>query len=253
MISRRDHESFPPACLAASRHVSPLVACPPQPSRAARHHLVRSSSPVPTQPRKKPQISPQKRQNPSALSHHQAAAGGPTPTHRFDFEKHFTNHESHTQPSMPPLARRLLHHALPRGARALHTPPTPTPTPTPGVLACRLASRAVVRFAGPEAARFLHSLLTNDLLHSAFSAAAASAPQRYAPARGPAAAYAALLTPQGRFLYDLFLYRPPPPSQMLDRTGSAPETGEAPQGDPQEVLADVDAAEVDDLVACFKR
>lgn len=139
---------------------------------------------------------------------------------------------------MPPLARRLLHHALPRG---LHTPPTP------GVLACRLASRAVVRFAGPEAARFLHSLLTNDLLHSAFSAAAASAPQRYAPA------YAALLTPQGRFLYDLFLYRPPPPSQMLDRTGSAPETEEAPQGDPQEVLADVDAAEVDDLVACFKR
>ena len=44
-----------------------------------------------------------------------------------------------------------------------------------------------------------------------------------APARGPAApAYAALLTPQGRFLYDLFLYRPPPRSQMLDRTGSAP-------------------------------
>lgn len=54
---------------------------------------------------------------------------------------------------------------------------------------------------------------------------------------------------------DLFLYRPPPRSQMLDRTGSAPETGEAPEGHPhpQEVLADVDAAEVDDLVACFKR
>lgn len=150
---------------------------------------------------------------------------------------------------MPPLARRRLLHALPLSARALHTPPTPTP----GVLACRLASRAVVRFAGPEAARFLHSLLTNDLL-SAFAASGAASPQRYAPARGPVApAYAALLTPQGRFLYDLFLYRPPPPSQMLDRTGSAPETGEAPEGDPQEVLADVDAAEVDDLVACFKR
>lgn len=155
-------------------------------------------------------------------------------------------------PPPPPLARRLLLQPLPSGARALHT--------TPGVLACRLASRAVVRFAGPEAARFLHSLLTNDLL-SAFSAAGASSPQRYAPtpnapARGPAApAYAALLTPQGRFLYDLFLYRPPPRSQMLDRTGSAPETGEAPEGHPhpQEVLADVDAAEVDDLVACFKR
>ncbi|XP_066371401.1 putative transferase At4g12130, mitochondrial [Miscanthus floridulus] len=150
---------------------------------------------------------------------------------------------------MPPLARRRLLHALPRCARALHTPPTPTP----GVLACRLASRAVVRFAGPEAARFLHSLLTNDLL-SAFAASGAASPQRYAPAWGPVApAYAALLTPQGRFLYDLFLYRPPPPSQMLDRTVSAPETGEAPEGDPQEVLADVDAAEVDDLVACFKR
>ncbi|CAD6343387.1 unnamed protein product [Miscanthus lutarioriparius] len=148
---------------------------------------------------------------------------------------------------MPPLARRLLLHALPRGARALHTPPTPTP----GVLACRLASRAVVRFAGPEAARFLHSLLTNDLL-SAFAASGAASPQRYAPTPN-APAYAALLTSQGRFLYDLFLYRPPPPSQMLDRTGSAPETGEAPEGDPQEVLADVDAAEVDDLVACFKR
>ncbi|RLN11533.1 putative transferase [Panicum miliaceum] len=159
---------------------------------------------------------------------------------------------------MPPLARRLAAGLLrPRGGRALHT----GPPSDPGVLACRLASRAVVRFAGPEAARFLHSLLTNDLL-SAFAAGGASSPQRYAPtpnapARGPAGpAYAALLTPQGRFLYDLFLYRPPPRSQMLDRTGSAPETGEKPaqeEGEPAEVLADVDAAEVDELVACFKR
>ncbi|KAF8662155.1 hypothetical protein HU200_056349 [Digitaria exilis] len=158
---------------------------------------------------------------------------------------------------MPPLARRLaagLLNLRPRGSgRGLHT--------GPDVLACRLGSRAVVRFAGPEAVSFLHSLLTNDLL-SAFAAAGASAPQRYAPtpnapARGPAApAYAALLTPQGRFLYDLFLYRPPPPSQMLDRTGSAPETGERPgeeEGEPKEVLADVDAVEVDELIACFRR
>ncbi|XP_062227958.1 putative transferase At4g12130, mitochondrial isoform X2 [Phragmites australis] len=156
---------------------------------------------------------------------------------------------------MSPLARSLVPHLLrPRRARALHT----SPPSDLGVLACRLASRAVVRFAGPEAARFLHSLLTNDLL-SAFSADASSTPQRYAPtpnapARGPAApAYAALLTPQGRFLYDLFLYRPPPRSQMLDRTGSAPETGERPEGETGEVLADVDAVEVDELIACFKR
>ncbi|CAN6215248.1 unnamed protein product [Urochloa humidicola] len=162
---------------------------------------------------------------------------------------------------MPPLARRLLH-LRPLGGglpRSLHTSP---PIGDPSVLACRLSSRAVVRFGGPEALRFLHSLLTNDLLGGAFSAGGSASPQRYAPtpnapARGPAPpAYAALLTPQGRFLYDLFLYRPPPRSQMLDRTGSAPETGERPaeeEGEPQEVLADVDAEEVDELLACFKR
>lgn len=164
------------------------------------------------------------------------------------------------------LARRRL--LVPRGPAAtdglrrrfLHTSP---PT-DPDVLACRLASRAVVRFRGPEAARFLNSLLTNDLLASRFSSSSPSSqPQRFAPtpnvpARAPPPAYAALLTPQGRFLYDLFLYRPAPRSQMLDRTGSAPETGEAPRGEQEEedggeVLADVDANEVDDLLACFKR
>uniref|UniRef100_A0A0D9WLH5 CAF17 C-terminal domain-containing protein n=1 Tax=Leersia perrieri TaxID=77586 RepID=A0A0D9WLH5_9ORYZ len=46
---------------------------------------------------------------------------------------------------------------------------------------------------------------------------------------------------------------------MLDRTGSAPQTGERPKGEedegeePGEVLADVDADEVDELLACFKR
>ncbi|KAK3128309.1 hypothetical protein QOZ80_6BG0459720 [Eleusine coracana subsp. coracana] len=161
--------------------------------------------------------------------------------------------ETHAAAGAPP---RLAAHLrlLPR-PRPLHTSP---PT-DPGVLTARLSSRAVVRFAGPEAARFLHSLLTNDLL-AAFAAAGSAAPQRYgptpnAPARGPAGpAYAALLTPQGRFLYDLFLYRPPPRSQMLDRTGAAPQTGEREEdGEPTEVLADVDAAEVDELLACFKR
>ncbi|KAI4973600.1 hypothetical protein ZWY2020_041381 [Hordeum vulgare] len=145
------------------------------------------------------------------------------------------------------LARRL----LPRGRRPLHA----GPPADPGVLATRLASRAVVRFRGPEAARFLNSVLTNDLLSQ--GAPASSQPQRYAPARAPPPRYAALLTPQGRFLYDLFLYRPAPRSQMLDRTGSAPQAGERPAGEVEggdgEVLADVDAAQVDELLACFKR
>ncbi|KAF0903318.1 hypothetical protein E2562_026594 [Oryza meyeriana var. granulata] len=154
---------------------------------------------------------------------------------------------------MTPLALRLL--LAPRRAGALlHTSP---PAADPGVLACRLASRAVVRFAGPEAGRFLRSLLTNDLLSS--SSQGRYSPTPNAPARAPPPAYAALLTPQGRFLYDLFLYRPAPRSQMLDRTGSAPQTGERPKGnqdedeEPGEVLADVDAAEVDELLASFKR
>ncbi|KAF7106313.1 hypothetical protein CFC21_107052 [Triticum aestivum] len=156
---------------------------------------------------------------------------------------------------MLPLARRLARYG-PGARRLLHT----GPPADPGVLASRLASRAVVRFRGPEAARFLNSLLTNDVL---LSHASSSQPQRYAPtpnlpARAPPPQYAALLTPQGRFLYDLFLYRPAPRSQMLDRTGAAPQTGERPggedgEGDGGEVLADVDAAEVDELLACFKR
>ena len=155
---------------------------------------------------------------------------------------------------MLPLARRLLRGPPFGRRRLLHT----TPPTDPGVLACRLASRAVVRFRGPEAARFLNSLLTNDVLARAHSSE--DEPPRYAPtpnvpARAPPPFYAALLTPQGRFLYDLFLYRPAPRSQMLDRTGGAPETGEKPGGGEEdgEVLADVDAAEVDDLLACFKR
>ncbi|KAL5211314.1 hypothetical protein ABZP36_022161 [Zizania latifolia] len=155
---------------------------------------------------------------------------------------------------MTPLARRLL---APRRAGApLHT----NPPGDPGVLACKLASRAVVRFAGPEAARFLRSLLTNDLVSSTPSSSQPRyAPTPNAPARAPPPAYAALLTPQGRFLYDLFLYRPAPQSQVLDHTGSAPQTGEKPKEDrdveeePGEVLADVDTAEVDELLACFKR
>jgi transferase CAF17, mitochondrial len=87
---------------------------------------------------------------------------------------------------MPPLTRRLAAYLrlLPSGL-PLHT----SPLTDPSVLTTRLA---LVRFAGPEAARFLHSLLTMDLLTTF-----AAAPQRYRP------------TPNtGRFLYDLFLYRP---------------------------------------------
>lgn len=62
--------------------------------------------------------------------------------------------------------------------------------------------------------------------------------------------YAALLTPQGRFLYDLFLYRPPRPEEKLDRTGSGPGNG---SGGSVEILADVDNSISDELLATLKK
>lgn len=56
--------------------------------------------------------------------------------------------------------------------------------------------------------------------------------------------YAAVLTPQGRFLYDMFLYRPPQSDEKLDRTASGP----GPKPDEMELLADVDASVMDELL-----
>lgn len=62
--------------------------------------------------------------------------------------------------------------------------------------------------------------------------------------------YAAMLTPQGRFLYDLFLYRPPKPEEKLDRTGSGP----GPASDePVELMADVDSSVLDELLVTLKK
>jgi len=57
---------------------------------------------------------------------------------------------------------------------------------TPGLL----PGRAVVRIAGAEARHFLHNLLTADI----------------EPLKEGQATYAALLTPQGKILFDVFVY-----------------------------------------------
>lgn len=62
--------------------------------------------------------------------------------------------------------------------------------------------------------------------------------------------YAAMLTPQGRFLYDLFLYRPPRPDEKLDRTGCGPGSGE---DEPFDIFADVDASVLDELLNIYKK
>ena len=53
-------------------------------------------------------------------------------------------------------------------------------------------SRSVIAIEGPDAATFLQGLLTNDVER----------------ASNTQAVYAAMLTPQGKFLFDMILYRP---------------------------------------------
>ena len=63
-----------------------------------------------------------------------------------------------------------------------------------------LGDRGVARVAGPDAASFLQGLLTNDV--------------ESLPVGG--ARYAALLTPQGKILFDFLVFRPAPDEFLLD-------------------------------------
>ncbi|CAI5990699.1 unnamed protein product [Closterium sp. NIES-65] len=122
-------------------------------------------------------------------------------------------------------------------------------------MAARLRSRGVIRFDGRDAINFLQGLLTNDV--STFlqqpPPVASPIPTPNQPASVHPPIYSALLSPQGRFLYDLFLYRPPHSdavSSRLDPTGAGPDTGNP---DAPELLADVDVANLDDLLAHLKK
>jgi tRNA-modifying protein YgfZ len=63
-----------------------------------------------------------------------------------------------------------------------------------------LASRGVVRVSGPDAATLLNGLLTNDVNR----------------ATNHSAIYAAMLTPQGKYLFDMFVLAPEPDVFVLD-------------------------------------
>lgn len=121
-----------------------------------------------------------------------------------------------------------------------------------GPMASLLNSRSVVRFRGPDTVRFLQVLLTNDIQR--FTESPGEVTSTLAtpnmPFKSASPMYALMLTPQGRFLYDMFLYRPPRPSEKLDRTGSGPEWD--PDGS-LELLADVDATVLDELLERFNK
>jgi len=75
-----------------------------------------------------------------------------------------------------------------------------------GALASPLSGRGVLRIAGEEARSFLQNLVTNNV-------------ERVAPGH---AVYAALLTPQGKFLFDFFMCADPADAEavLLDCDGA---------------------------------
>ncbi|KAG9445424.1 hypothetical protein H6P81_016764 [Aristolochia fimbriata] len=115
-----------------------------------------------------------------------------------------------------------------------------------------LESRSVIRFQGPDAVKFLQGLVTNDVRHfgdepkeETGTLTTTNLALKTVPP-----VYAALLNPQGRFLYDLFLYRQSRPDEKLDRTGSGP----GPRTDePLTLFADVDASVLDELLNCLRK
>ncbi|KAI3410222.1 uncharacterized protein J3R85_018914 [Psidium guajava] len=118
-------------------------------------------------------------------------------------------------------------------------------------VASRLKTRSVIRFSGPDTIKFLQGLLTNDVRRFGETPGeeTSNLPTPNLPVLTVPPMYAALLTPQGRFLYDLFLYRPARPEEKLDETGSGPRADDGEL----ELLADVDAHVLDEVVQTFKR
>ncbi|CAN8246397.1 unnamed protein product [Cochlearia groenlandica] len=124
-----------------------------------------------------------------------------------------------------------------------------------GPMASRLKSRSVVRFSGPDTVKFLQGLLTNDLRRlgeSTGEKSSTAVPTPNIPSVTTPPMYAAMLTPQGRFMYDFFLYEPPRPEEKLDRTGSGPGSDPGHDGS-VEILADVDVSVLDELLETLKK
>ncbi|KAL0329637.1 UNVERIFIED_CONTAM: putative transferase, mitochondrial [Sesamum radiatum] len=117
-------------------------------------------------------------------------------------------------------------------------------------MACLLKTRSVIRFKGPETIKFLQGLVTNDV--RSLDEPEPAAENTFTPNMPVCVAppvYAAMLTPQGRFLYDFFLYRAPRTDEKLDRTGSGP----GPDPGELEIFADVDGSVMDELLPTLKR
>ncbi|EFJ14250.1 hypothetical protein SELMODRAFT_120802 [Selaginella moellendorffii] len=120
-----------------------------------------------------------------------------------------------------------------------------------GPFASHLKSRAVLGFDGDDTFKFLQGLATNDVLQLEADehSAKLGTPTPNQPGVVQPPIYTGILNPQGRFLFDMFLYKPVQESEKLGKGGDAPGAGKSvPQ-----LVADVDAASFDDLIAYLKR
>jgi hypothetical protein len=141
---------------------------------------------------------------------------------------------------------RAIHRTIPKHRNE-------TKLQTAGPVASLIKSRSVIRFRGPDTVKFLQGLLTNDIRkfgEPPIGDKTANFPTPNIPATSVPPIYAALLTPQGRFLYDLFLYKPPNSDTKLDSTGTGPASE---PNEPFELFADVDASVLDELLATFTK
>ena len=116
--------------------------------------------------------------------------------------------------------------------------------------ASKLWSRGVIRFQGPDTFRFLQGLVSNDLkrLEQEPPPSGVALPTINRPSTICPPIYAALLSPQGRFLFDLVFYHPPRPSHILDRTGAGPGASS-----PRPLYCDVDVSVLDELFNHIKK
>lgn len=101
--------------------------------------------------------------------------------------------------------------------------------------------------------KFLQGLVTNDVRRfgEAVGEQTSNVPTPNLSSVSVPPMYAAMLTPQGRFLYDMFIYRPSWPVEKLDQSGSGP--GPGPNPDEFELFADVDGSVVDELLGTLNK
>lgn len=120
-----------------------------------------------------------------------------------------------------------------------------------GPMASHLKTRSVLRFRGPDTLKLLHAVLTNDVRRfgNPIGDEKSSLVTPNVPVSSARSMYAAMLTPQGRFLFDMFLYEAPRVDEKLDPNGSSSGSG---HGD-VELLADVDCSVLDELVETLKK